>query len=38
MVMESWLIEEVSDAEVLGLITQLSEETDTLAVAEYLFV
>ena len=35
---ESWLIEEINNAGVLGLITQFSEETDTLAVGECLFV
>jgi len=35
---ESWLSEEISNAKVLGLITQFAEETDTLVVAECLFV
>ena len=35
---ESWLSEKISNAEVLGLIAQLSEETGTLAVTECLFV
>jgi len=30
--------EEISNAEVLGLITQLSEETDTLTVVGFLFM
>ena len=34
---EPWLSEEFSNAEVLGLITQLSEETDTLVVTECLW-
>jgi hypothetical protein len=35
---ESWLSMEISNAKFLGLITQLSEEKDTLAVVECLFV
>jgi len=35
---ESWLSEEINNAENSGLITQLSEETDTLAVVKFLFV
>ena len=35
---ESWLSEEISNAEVSGLITQLAVERGTLAVEECLFV
>ena len=35
---ESWLSEEISNAEVFRLTTQLSEETETLAVVKCLFV
>jgi hypothetical protein len=35
---ESWLSEEISNANFLGLIRQLSEEANTLAVMEFLFV
>ena len=34
----SWLSEEISNAEDLGLITQLSEGTDIHTVVEFLFV
>jgi hypothetical protein len=35
---ESWLSEEINNGKCLGMTTQLSEDTDTLAVVECLFV